>query len=145
MKTRRARSPDFWGPVDPIGVQGPDFAEFTLSGQSEILRMAQNDSEGIRMTAWKSFSAACKRPRFSTMYQKQNGLTMDSEDSEKSISLKSKELCYYEVARVTKKRGPQNEGKSHDVIENKWRKNARLWVRHDAIEKKQVIDFLTRC
>jgi hypothetical protein len=26
-------------------------AEFTLSGQSEILRFAQNDSEGLRMTA----------------------------------------------------------------------------------------------
>ena len=26
------------------------FAEFTLSGQSEILRCAQDDSEGIRMT-----------------------------------------------------------------------------------------------
>jgi hypothetical protein len=27
------------------------FAEFTLSGQSEILRFAQNDSERLRMTA----------------------------------------------------------------------------------------------
>jgi hypothetical protein len=26
------------------------FAEFTLSAQSEILRFAQNDSEGLRMT-----------------------------------------------------------------------------------------------
>jgi len=26
------------------------FAEFTLSGQGEILRFAQNDSEGLRMT-----------------------------------------------------------------------------------------------
>ena len=26
------------------------FAEFTLSGQSEILRCAQDDSEGLRMT-----------------------------------------------------------------------------------------------
>jgi hypothetical protein len=39
------------------------FAEFTLSQQSEILL----PQSGIRMTAWKSFSAACKRPRFSTM------------------------------------------------------------------------------
>ena len=36
--------------------------EFILSGQSEILRFAQNDSEGIGMTAWKGFSAACLAP-----------------------------------------------------------------------------------
>jgi hypothetical protein len=29
------------------------FAQFILSGQSEILRFAQNDSEGLRMTAGK--------------------------------------------------------------------------------------------
>ena len=35
------------------------FAQFILSGQSEILRCAQDDSEGLRMTAGKRFSAAC--------------------------------------------------------------------------------------
>ncbi len=35
-------------------------AEFTLSGQSEILRCAQDDSEGLGMTAWKGFSAPCE-------------------------------------------------------------------------------------
>jgi hypothetical protein len=35
------------------------FAQFILSGQSEILRCAQDDSEGLRMTAPTSFSAAC--------------------------------------------------------------------------------------
>jgi hypothetical protein len=35
---------------DPGELPG-SFAEFTLSGQSEILRFAQNDSEGLRMTA----------------------------------------------------------------------------------------------
>ena len=39
-------------------------AEFTLSGQSEILRCAQGDSEGLGMTAWKGLSAACKAPPF---------------------------------------------------------------------------------
>jgi hypothetical protein len=33
-------------------------AQFTLSAQSEILRYAQDDSEGLRMTAGKRFSAA---------------------------------------------------------------------------------------
>jgi len=33
-------------------------AEFILRGQGEILRFAQNDSEGLGMTAWKGFSAA---------------------------------------------------------------------------------------
>ena len=31
------------------------FAEFILSGQSEILRFAQNDSEGLRMTSARGF------------------------------------------------------------------------------------------
>jgi hypothetical protein len=31
------------------------FAEFTLSGQSEILRCAQDDSEGLRMTGGRVF------------------------------------------------------------------------------------------
>jgi len=35
------------------------FAKFTLSRQSEILRYAQDDSEGLRMTPVKRFSAAC--------------------------------------------------------------------------------------
>jgi hypothetical protein len=42
-------------------------AEFTLSGQSEILlpRLRdQDDSEGLGMTAWRGFSAACKAPPF---------------------------------------------------------------------------------
>ncbi|MGA3166044.1 MAG: hypothetical protein ABSF14_07980 [Terriglobia bacterium] len=38
------------------------FAQFILSGQSEILRFAQNDSEGLRMTAVKHFPAACLAP-----------------------------------------------------------------------------------
>ncbi len=51
MKMRRARS----------------FAQFILSGQSEILRCAQDDSEGLRMTAMKRFSAACEAPPFQTV------------------------------------------------------------------------------
>jgi hypothetical protein len=35
------------------------FAQFILSGQSEILRCAQDDSEGLRMTVGEHFSAAC--------------------------------------------------------------------------------------
>jgi len=37
--------------MDSIGVQNSDLAEFTLSTQSEILRFAQDDSEGLRTTA----------------------------------------------------------------------------------------------
>ena len=40
------------------------FAQFILSGQGEILRFAQNDSEGLKMTAGKSFPEACKAPPF---------------------------------------------------------------------------------
>ena len=35
-------------------------AEFILRGQGEILRFAQNDSEGLGMTAWKGFPAPCQ-------------------------------------------------------------------------------------
>src|SRR5271157_1151501 len=40
------------------------FAEFTFSGQSQILRFAQNDSKGLRMTTQERFSAACVAPAF---------------------------------------------------------------------------------
>jgi hypothetical protein len=43
------------------------------------------------------------------------------------------------------KRGPQNEGKLGDVIENKCRKNVNSPVFHDVVEKEQVIALLTRC
>jgi hypothetical protein len=55
---------------------------------------------------------------------------------QKSISLKLKELVDSAVAKATEKRGPQNEGKFQDVVENKWRKNARLWACQDVIEIK---------
>jgi hypothetical protein len=60
---------------------------------------------------------------------------------QKSISLKLKELVNSWVARVTKKRGPQNEGKFHYVTENKWRKNVSFPAFQDVVEKKRVIVF----
>jgi hypothetical protein len=45
------------------------------------------------------------------------------------------------MARVTKKRGPQNEGKFHYVVENKWRKNVSLWAFQDVVEIERVIVF----
>ena len=51
------------------------FAKFTLSRQSEILRYAQDDSERLRMTAGKRFSAACKAPPFQFRGEK-SGLTV---------------------------------------------------------------------
>ena len=76
------------------------------------------------------------------MYKKQNWLAIDSENLAKIYITEIKELVNSGVARVTKKRGPQNEGKSHDVIENKWSKKARLWVCHDVIEKTGVTVLL---
>jgi hypothetical protein len=61
------------------------------------------------------------------------------------MSFKLKGLVDSAATRLTKKRGAQNEGKSHDVIENKWRKNANFPVFHDVGEKKQVVAFVTRC
>ena len=42
------------------------------------------------------------------------------------MSLELKELVDSAATGLTKKRGPQDEGKSHDVIENKVRKNVTL-------------------
>jgi hypothetical protein len=58
------------------------------------------------------------------------------------MSFKLKELFDFAAVGLAKKRGPQNEGKSHDVIENKWRKNVSLWVCQDVIEKTRVIVLL---
>jgi hypothetical protein len=44
---------------------------------------------------------------------------MKSQNPGKIHLVEKRELICSVVARVTKKRGPQNEGKSHDVIENK--------------------------
>jgi hypothetical protein len=49
------------------------------------------------------------------------------------------------VARATKKRGPQNEGKFHYVVENKWRKNVSLWACQDVDENKGVIVIFPKC
>jgi hypothetical protein len=54
MKMRRARS----------------FAEFALSRQSEILRYAQDDREGLRMTGGKRFPAAYIAAPFQTRAKK---------------------------------------------------------------------------
>jgi hypothetical protein len=64
---------------------------------------------------------------------------------QKSIPLKLKELVHSWVARVTKKRGPQNEGKFHYVVEKRWRKNVSLRACQDVVENTQVIAFFPRC
>ena len=61
---------------------------------------------------------------------------MKNKNPAKIHLVEKKELICSVVARVTKKRGPQNAGKSHDPIENKGRKNASLWVCHDVDENK---------
>jgi hypothetical protein len=61
------------------------------------------------------------------------------------MSFKLKGLVDSAATRLSKKRGPQNEGKSHDLIESKWRKNVNFPVFHDVVEKKQVTAYLTRC
>jgi len=48
---------------DQIGVpRGTFLAEFTLSGQSEILRCAQDDSEGLGMSRLGDFTKAFPHP-----------------------------------------------------------------------------------
>jgi hypothetical protein len=42
---------------------------------------------------------------------------------------------------VAKKRGPQNEGKFHYVVENKYRKNVSFQDFHDVVETNRVIVF----
>jgi hypothetical protein len=58
------------------------------------------------------------------------------------MSLQNKQLAASPATDLTgKKRGPQNEGKSNDVVENKCRKNVSSQICHDFYENKQVIQF----
>jgi len=56
----------------------------------------------------------------------------------KSISLKQKELADSAATSATKRKGAKNEGKSNDVIENKWRENVSFLVHHDVIGKNEL-------
>jgi hypothetical protein len=69
---------------------------------------------------------------------------VESQNLAKIYSAESKRLIGLRYGRVTKKRGPQNEGKFHYVIENTWRKNVSLWACQDVIENTIVIVFLPR-
>jgi hypothetical protein len=69
-------------------------------------------------------------------------LAMDSEDPAKTYLIETITVirsCGCQTAG--EKRGPQNEGKSHDVIENKCRKNVSSEICDDVDENKQVIAF----
>jgi hypothetical protein len=63
---------------------------------------------------------------------------MESESLARTYIIEIKRVSLYCRSQSDKKRGPQNEGKSHDVIENKVRKNGTFQVFHDVTEKKQV-------
>jgi hypothetical protein len=89
-----------------------------------------------QMAALSRLYSKSTHDRLPRCARKQKGLALDSENSAKSISLKLKELVYSEVARLAKKRGPQNEGKFHYVTENTWRKNVSPWVCQDVVERK---------
>jgi hypothetical protein len=79
------------------------------------------------------------------MLQKTKMLSNGDQKLCKTYVIQNKGLVDYPVGRVTKKRGPQNEGKSHDIIENKCRKNVSLGLCHDVDENKIVISILSRC
>jgi hypothetical protein len=51
---------------------------------------------------------------------------MESEDPAKIYSIEIKRVSLYCRRQGDKKRGPQDEGKSHDVVENKCGKNGHL-------------------
>jgi hypothetical protein len=61
---------------------------------------------------------------------------VESENLAKTYAVEITRVSLYAVARPTKKRWPQNEGKFHYVIENKWRKNVSLWACQDVYENK---------
>jgi hypothetical protein len=82
--------------VEPIGVQRPDFVEFALCEMTKILRLRlRMTANGLRIAAWKSFSAACKRPGFAKMYQKQKGLAVDSGNFSKLYIIELKRLSLF--------------------------------------------------
>ncbi len=61
--------------------------------------------------------------RFETMSQKQKGLSPDGENLAKIYVIEIKRVISLCGGQGREKKVPQNEGKSKDVIENKWRKN----------------------
>jgi hypothetical protein len=79
------------------------------------------------------------------MYQKQKGLATESESPAETYIIEIKTVSLYCRSQGGKKRGPQNEGKSLDLIEKKCRKDARFLAYHDIIEKTRVIAFSPRC
>jgi hypothetical protein len=70
------------------------------------------------------------------------GLAMDSEDPAKTYLVETRTAirsCGCQTAG--EKRGPQNEGKSHDVVENKCRKNVGSEFCHDVNENRPLVAF----
>jgi hypothetical protein len=53
-----------------VTLRARSFAQFTLSGQSKILRCAQNDSERAQDDSIAAFSAASKAPPFQAAGEK---------------------------------------------------------------------------
>ena len=72
-------------------------------------------------------------------------LAVEIQNPAKMYIIEIKRVSLYCRSQGDKKRGPQNEGESLDVIENKCRKNARFLAYHDIIEKTRVIAFSPRC
>jgi hypothetical protein len=61
------------------------------------------------------------------------------------ILLEIKDLSLMERIRCRKKGRLKNGGISHDVVENKCRKNAGVRVSHDMYENKRLILSIPRC
>jgi hypothetical protein len=67
---------------------------------------------------------------------------MDNRNSAKVWRIENKAVGYQPIAsgRATK-RGPQNEGKSHDLVENTCRKNVSSEICHDFYENTRLTSF----
>jgi len=81
------------------------------------------------------------RPRFSIMYQNQNGLAMNSQNPSKFYIIENKAVNSLLQEECSKSAGGKHAGNLHYVVENTCRKNARNPPFHYVDENKLVMAF----
>jgi hypothetical protein len=79
------------------------------------------------------------------MCQKQKRLAVGRENLAKMYVIEIKRINSSLGGQDEKSAGGKNEGKFHDVVEKKWRRNVGFTVLHDVIEKIRVIAVSPGC
>jgi hypothetical protein len=80
-----------------------------------------------------------KTAGYATMYMKKQGLIGNPRDWMEFLCCWGERIYRTAVNPAPEKGGIKNAGISHDVIENKWRKNVGVVVTHDIYDNKKLI------